>query len=297
MKAAFTLLALLVVSSGYFVNESFAEVSENQAFLLEGSGFAVTEEIIKISEIDIGLSSQKQSGSSINFLAEDGFITLNDKEFLISNLEGKFLREGKYIRINGEIESSSGFDTSISFFGRLVEESKDASVYGFTGRITTPDDTYKVIYTTKLSSLSKIDIATTESKTSDDSVIHILLYSSVQKTADDITPGISSAIHLRFFSQDRISIEPGASITIINDDIASHSILSGKENSDRYIQYTADGRISTGEILPGESATITFDNAGFYRLYDPDYQWMGIVAYVFPASDSLTFGEGQNLGN
>ena len=297
MKAAFTLLALLVVSSGYFVNESFAEVSENQAFLLEGSGFAVTEEIIKISEIDIGLSSQKQSGSTINFLTEDGFIILNDKEFLISNLDGKFLREGKYIRINGEIGSSSGFDTSISFFGRLVEESKDASIYGFTGRITTSDDTYKVIYTTKLSSLSKIDIITTESKTSDDSAIHILLYSSVQKTADDITPGVNSAIHLRFFSQDRISIEPGASITIVNDDLVSHSILSGKENSDRYIQYTADGRISTGEILPGESTTITFDDAGFYRLYDPDYQWMGIVAYVFPASDSLTFGKGQNLGN
>jgi plastocyanin len=296
MKAAFTLLVLLVVSSGYFVNESFA-VSENQAFLLEGSGFAVTEEIIKISEIDIGLSSQDQSGSTINFLAEDGFITLNDKEFLISNLEGKFLREGKYIRINGEVESSSGFDTSISFFGRLVEESKDASIYGFTGRITTSDDTYKVIYTTKLSSLSKIDITTTESKTSDDSAIHILLYSSVQKTADDITPGVNSAIHLRFFSQDRISVEPGASITIVNDDITSHSILSGKENSDRYIQYTADGRISTGEILPGESTTITFDDAGFYRLYDPDYQWMNIVAYVFPASDSLIFGEGQNLGN
>ena len=119
----------------------------------------------------------------------------------------------------------------------------------------------------------------------------------IPQQTDDITPGVDSAIHLRFFSQDRISIEPGASITIVNDDLTSHSILSGKENSDRYIQYTADGRISTGEILPGESATITFDDAGFYRLYDPDYQWMGIVAYVFPASDSLTFGEGQNLGN
>ena len=58
MKAVLTLLILLVVSSGYFVNESFAEISENQAFLLEGSGFAVTEEIIRISEIDLGLSSQ-----------------------------------------------------------------------------------------------------------------------------------------------------------------------------------------------------------------------------------------------
>ena len=46
----------------------------------------------------------------------------------------------------------------LSFFGRLVAESKDASVYGFTGRITTSDDTYKIIYTTKLSSLSKINV-------------------------------------------------------------------------------------------------------------------------------------------
>jgi len=148
VKATITLLTLLVVSSGYFINESFAEISQNQAFLLEGSGFAVTEESINISEIDIGLSSQQQKGSTINFLIEDGFITLNDDEFVITDLEGKFLREGRYIRINGNIESSSGFDTTISFFGRLVEESKDASVYGFTGRITTPDDTYKVIYTT-----------------------------------------------------------------------------------------------------------------------------------------------------
>ena len=68
------------------------------------------------------------------------------------------MREGRYIRLNGNIESSNGFDTSISFFGRLVDESKDAAVYGFTGRLTTPDDTYKIIYTTKLSTLSKIDI-------------------------------------------------------------------------------------------------------------------------------------------
>ena len=57
MKLAILLLALLVVSSGYFINESFAKISENQTFLLEGSGFAVTEELIKISEIDLGLSS------------------------------------------------------------------------------------------------------------------------------------------------------------------------------------------------------------------------------------------------
>ena len=300
MRAIITLLALLVVSSGYFINDSFAEISENQAFLLEGSGFAVTEEFIKISEIDLGLSSQDQRGSTINFLTENGFIILDDKEFVISNLQGKFLREGKYIRINGNIESSTGFDTSISFFGRLVDESKDASVYGFTGRITTPDNTYKVIYTTKLSSLSKIDIISSESQNSNNLSIHILKDSSTQGIGHNEVPGQQSSnpLTFRFFSQDRISIEPGTTITIINDDVVSHKIISGKENyGDRHNPFTSDGRISTETFASGESINITFDDAGFYRLYSPDYPWMKIVAYVFPDSDSIVLGEGQNSGN
>ena len=310
MKVALALLTLLVILSGYFVNETFAEISENQAFLLEGSGFAVTEDIIRISEIDLGLSSQDQRGSTINFLTEDGFITLDDEEFVISNLEGKFLREGKYIRINGEIESSSGFDTSISFFGRLVSESKDASVYGFTGRMTTSDDTYKVIYTTKLSSLTKIDITSSQSEESDDPILYILRGSSSQGIADSYidagsvrdqatsTQNAADPLRLRYFSQDRISVEPGSSITIVNDDVVSHSVISGKENyGDRHDPFTPDGRISTEIIEPSDSVVITFDDAGFYRLYDPNYPWMKIVAYVFPASDSLVFGDGQNAGN
>jgi plastocyanin len=293
MRVIIFLLFVLFISSGYFINESFAEISENQAFLLEGSGFAVTEESIKTSEIDLGLSSQQQSGSSINFLTENGFITLGEEEFIISELEGKFLREGRYIRINGDIESSTGLDTSISFFGRLVEESKDASVYGFTGRITTSDETYKIIYTTKLSTLSKITL-TSESETSNNYTIHILRGSAAQGT-DDTVPGFDAANYLRFFSDERISIEPGTTITIVNDDVVEHSIISGKENSgDRYNLFKSDGRISSGIILPGESINLSFNDAGFYRLYDPDYTWMNIVAYVFPNSDNLSFGTTNN---
>jgi len=297
VKLAILVLALLVVSSGYFINESFAKISENQAFLLEGSGFAVTEELIRISELDLGLSSQQQRGSTIDFLTEDGFITLDDEEFVISNLEGKFLREGRFIRINGDIESSRGFDTSVSFFGRLVEESKDASVYGFTGRITTPDDTYKVIYTTKLSTLSKIVSISTTSEKSDDLTIFILTGSSLQGVATSYTSSDFST-RLNYFSQDRIAIEPGTTITIVNNDDVSHSIISGTEKTrDRNVPFEPDGRISTGEIPPGESVSITFDDSGFYRLYDPEYTWMTITAYVFSNVDSLNLGTEQNLGN
>ena len=299
------LLALLVISSGFFINEAFAEVNENSAYLIEGSGFAVTEEIIRISEIDIGLSSHQQSGSSIDFLIEDGFITLDNEDFLISELEGKFLREGRYIRINGNIESAQGFDTTISFFGRLVEESKDAAIYGFTGRITTTDNSYKIIYTSKLSQLTKITEMVKEPGLDDEMItIRILPGSSSQGVASSYIPsgeireprlGDSSPLRLGYYSQDRITIEPGTTITFVNDDDVSHSIVSGKENyGDRHDPFTPDGRISTEEILPGESTTITFDEMGFYRLYDPTYPWMKIVAYSFPDVDNLILGTTKN---
>jgi len=328
VKAAITLLALLVVSSGYFFNESFAEISENQAFLLEGSGFAVTEESIKISEIDLGLSSQQQHGSTINFLTENGFITLDDDEFIISNLEGKFLREGRFIRINGDVESSSGFDTSISFFGRLIEESKDASVYGFTGRITTSDDTYKIIYTTKLSTLSKINITPTSSEESNNPTIHILEGASSSTGAASSYIQSGNPFRLAYFSEDRISIEPGTTISFVNNDLVSHRIVSGIIlGSDRDLldgkfcsdidtslpegfsyykpgsetsgcDFIFDNRVNTDVILPGESVSVTFDELGFYRLVNPDYPWMRIVAYVFEErDDNLVLGQGLNTGN
>ena len=210
------------------------------------------------------------------------------------------MREGRYIRINGNIESIGGIDTTISFFGRLVAESNDASVYGFTGRITTPDDTFKIIYTTKLSTLSKIDVVQTTTK-SDNLTIKILKGASLQGGSDNyigLTTSGSDSTRLGYFSKDRISVEPGSTITLTNNDIVSHSILSGKENyGDRNNPFDPDGRISTGNIAPGDSINITFDDAGFYRLYDPDFPWMKIVAYVFPSPDNLVLGQGQNLGN
>ena len=309
MKKAILLFSLFVFAIGYFFDESYAEIPENKAFILEGSGFAVTEDFIEISEIDMGLLSQQQRGSTINFVIEDGFVTLDDDEFVISELEGKFLREGRYIRINGSVEGPTGSDTTISFFGRLVDESKDGSVYGFTGRINTPDESFKIIYTTKLSSLSQIDVTQTSEKL-EDVTIHILEGSSTQGLVDSYieagsireqTSSTQTSLdlsRLRYFSSDRISVEPGTTITIMNNDVVSHSILSGKENyGDRHNPFTEDGRISTGEIMSGKTVNITFEDAGFYRLYDPDYPWMRIVAYVFPSSDNLVLGQGENFGN
>ena len=298
------LLALGIISSGFFINDVFAEVTENSAYLIEGSGFAVTEDIIRLSEIDMGLSSHQQSGSSIDFLIEDGFVTLDNEDFVISELEGKFLREGRYIRINGNVESSVGFDTTISFFGRLVEESKNASVYGFTGRINTPDISYKIVYTAKLSQLTNNVEVTETSPTEDVLTIRILPGSSTQGVASSYIPSgevreprldDSNPLRLGYYSQDRITLEPGTSVIFVNEDDVNHSIVSGKENyGDRHNPFTPDGRIATEDILPGESLTITFDERGFYRLYDPTYPWMEIIVYSFPNVDNLVLGTTNN---
>lgn len=281
-----TIIALLValVFSGFAFSDSFA-ISPNSAFTLEGSGYAVTEDMIKTSKIDLAISTQKQTGSSIASSVEDGFITLDDEDFVTTELKATMLREGKYIRINGVIDSDVGNQASISFFGKLIEESKNASIYGFTGRITIDNNNYKIIYTAKLSELTKIKITPTESKTDKQIIIHILKDSTKQGVGTTI--GSTDALKFRHFSQDRISISPKTTITFVNDDNVSHSLLSGKVTGDRYEQYIADGRISTGVILPNKSVDITLDDVGFYRLYDPDYPWMDITAYVFPNTQNV----------
>jgi plastocyanin len=310
MKTIITVLLVLVVLSGFTFIDSFAIISPNSAFTLEGSGYAITKDMIKTSEIDLTLSTQKQTENSVKSSIEDGFITLDDKNFLVTKLETTILQEGKYIRINGNVESDTGDKASIKFFGRLVEESKDASIYGFTGKIITDDNNYKIIYTAKLSEFSKIKVIPTESKTDEKFTIHIAKGSSTQGIGTYIdlagvrqqaseTQSSTDSLRFRYFSQDRISIKPGTTITIVNNDVVSHSVLSGTANhSNRIDQFTADGKISTGEILPGKSINISLDKTGFYRLYDPDYQWMQMVVYVFPnVEGNVILGQGQNLGN
>jgi plastocyanin len=313
-----------MVTLGLTFSDANAELNTNNAFILEGSGFAVTEESIKTSEIDFAISTGTQQGSTIRMLIEDGFVTLNDNEFLIFDLEASGLREGRYIRISGIAEDSFGEEASIRLFGRLVENSAQGSIYGFTGRLTHDDIKYKVIYTTSLTGLTNIS-TTTEIETQEEAelVIHIQLGSSNQGIASSyieageirqakIKATGSSGLRANYFSPDRVSIEPGTSVTFFNGDDVTHRIVSGTGlGSNSRIQgqliicetpaeklpegfshkstgcaFTFDGRINSGTIEPGESWTGSFDDAGFYRIIDPDYPWMSIVVYSFPESDS-----------
>ena len=332
MKIALAIPFLIigVLTTGLSFNEATAEIGPNNAFILEGSGFAVTDDSIKTTEINLTMSTGDKTGSRTNILIEDGFVTLNEDDFIVTDLTGTALRDDRFIRISGTIEDSFGDEASFRVFGRLVQNSDAGSVYGFTGRLTFEGEEHKIIYTAKLSELTSTSLAqqTSIEKTGGGILIHILPGSSNKGIALDyieigeINRQIQAItgdnlIRARYFFPDRISIEPGTTITFVNDDSASHRIVSGiglgqhssalsgkvvicetpQEDLPEGFSYagsgcdfTFDGRIDSGSIEPGDSWTGTLDDMGFYRIIDPDHPWMSMVIYSFPDTGSEILG-------
>jgi len=315
-----------VLTIGLSFNEAAAEIGPNNAFILEGSGFAVTVDSIKTTEIDLAMSTGDKVGSRTNILIEDGFVTLNEDDFIVTDLTGTALRDDRFIRISGTIEDSFGDEATFRVFGKLIQNSDEGSIYGFTGRLTYEGEEHKIIYTTKLSELTSTSLVqkTSIEETSSGILIHILPGSSNQGIAlnyieiGEINRQIQaitgdSSIGARYFFPDRISIEPGTTVTFVNNDDTSHRIVSGtglgqhssvisgqvlicetpQEDLPEGSSYrgsgcdfTFDGRIDSGSIEPGGSWTGTLDEVGFYRIIDPGYPWMNVVIYSFPDTGS-----------
>jgi len=340
MKIAFAIPFLIigVLTIGLSFNEAAAEIGPNNAFILEGSGFAVTDDSIKTTEIDLAMTTSDKTGSRTNILIEDGFVTLNEDDFIATDLSGTALRDDRFIRIFGTIEDSFGDEASFRVFGRLIQNSDEGSVYGFTGRLTFEGEEHKIIYTTKLSKLISTSLVqqTSVEETSDSILIHILPGSSNQGIASnyievgEIKRQIeaitgSSSLRAGYFFPDRISIEPGTTITFVNDDSATHRIVSGtglgqhsrvsqgsfvfcetpveklqegfsfvpEGAESKKCEFSFDGRIDTGTLAPDESWTGTLDDAGFYRIIDPDHPWMSMIIYTFPDTGSEVLQQGN----
>lgn len=320
------MVILFVFVIGTTTNYSFAELDPNNAYVLEGSGFAVTETSIKSSQIDFALTTGNIANGRGGISIDDGFITLDNDDYIIESISGTILRDGKFLRISGTAEDSSGDSIDVRVFGRLIEDSSDGSVYSFTGRLTENNIEYKLLYTSKISGFTGILSTPTQSSSNEvKNTIRILDGASMKGGSSYIGTLGSAAFVAGYFSADRISVEPGSTVTIVNDDSVSHRIVSGsglgthsstlsgkivlcaEEGTNlpkgfSYTQsncdFTFDGRVTTGEILPGQSVDVTFNDIGFYRLIDPDYPWMTITAYSFNDVDSLIINQGKNkLGN
>lgn len=279
-----------------------AEVIANNAYLVEGSGFAVTEKSIKDSQIDLLMSTAQKSGSSTPFMIDDGFITLDEMDYVVTDLTGTVLRDGRFLRISGTAENVLGNEISISVFGRLIQNTDEGSIYSFTGRLIAGSESNKIIYTSKISGLtstSPTNETQTQSSMEEENTFTIRIAEG-SANPDDFSYLEQTQIQQKnFFTPNRISATPGATLTFINDDIVSHSITSAKRDTNSRGAGTPepDGRIASGEILPGQSWSVTIEDMGFTFLYDQDYPWMKMDVVVFPKTEQLVLGSTENPQN
>ena len=288
----FFVLGLIFIITSF--NDSNAQLVANQPYLVEGSGFAVTDKSIKISQIDFLISTGNQVGSNTKIVVEDGFVTLNEIDFAVTELTGTMLRDGHFIRLSGTAENNIGSKVSISILGRLIENSDEGSIYSFTGKLIQGTESNKIIYTTKISTLtgtlpttSSSTTSTTNSKQNqkNEIIIHILK-GSANPSGFNYNQGEGIQSH-KFYSLDRASLVPGNTLTFVNDDTVSHSVSSGKrDTSSAGGVNTIDGRITSGDIQPGKKWSVTINEIGFYSLFDVDYPRMTMDVVVFPHIES-----------
>ena len=118
------------------------------------------------------------------------------------------------------------------------------------------------------------------------------------------------------FDKTMVSTNPGDFVIIINNDVVSHSFVSGtsnannegkikyddflicefdpndssthsNQNDNNPCDFNKDNRISITEISPGNSASFSIDETGTYRLIDTDYPWLELLVYSFPKSETI----------
>ncbi len=308
MRLVLPALALLLALGAGLVDPVTAELESHHAYVLKGSGFAATELIIKTSQIDLTFIVDRISNGRGAVSVEDGLVTLDNKTYKIGEMSGTVLRDGKFLRISGTIQGSSDTALDLRIIGRLVEDGRGGSVYSFSGRVM--DNTeYKTIYAAKISEF--VGGTTKQATKIADDTVHILNGASLQGL--NSTYSARSTVGGGYFQPDRIMVNPGGAITLVNDDSVSHRLVSGAAGSDTRVtakdfvmcaesdigelpkgfsfaktncSFTLDGKIDTKTIEPGGSVKVTFKESGFYRLIDSDYPWMTITAYSFKNLDN-----------
>ncbi|MGI0004571.1 MAG: cupredoxin domain-containing protein [Candidatus Nitrosotenuis sp.] len=274
------LLALFLIGAiPLIAQDASAQIAGNKAFSLTGNGFATSNDSIMDTNIDLAFITTKTK-NVVGFDFQSGVITLNDKELTLSGFTGTTTNNGKIFRFTSNALDSSGEKFSVKTIGRLIDKTTTDSIYSLSITLTDSKKiTTKLVYTTKT---SEYVLKTQTAKTG--ATIKILK-GSANPNALTLQDQLKS---FRYFSEDRIMIKPGETITFVNEDTVFHSLKSGTGTSpaEKDQTFNADGKFASGKILPGKSWSATFTEPGFYRLFDENYQWMDITAFVFDTSNS-----------
>lgn len=290
MKYLAFLAVLLCVVFALTIHDVEAQIAENKAFTFSGSGFAVSNKSISDSIAEITFSVT-QTKTKSEFTLQSGVITVDQKDWTLSDFSGSMLKNGKLFRFNAKATDPQGKEATVSGIAKLIDKTTTESIYTFSGTITdaTKQKT-KLVYTSKVSEflVKPID------KTAKSDVTIKILKGAANQDAVTYKTQIAG-FRSNFLSEDRITIAPGGTITFVNEDDAAHSLQSGiLDNQSKQItksSFIPDNKISSGTIAPGKSWSITFDETGFLRLYDEKYQKINITIFVFDESKIVKFGQ------
>lgn len=272
-------LAIALIGMTFIISQdASAQLAANKAFSLTGSGFAASKSSIDDASIDLLFVTAKTK-TNTDFGFQSGTLTIGDKALTVSDFSGSVLGDGKFFRISSKASTNEDQFT-IKALGRLVDKTATDSIYSLTGTMTDSKKvTTKFVYTTKISEIT----VKTDSATKSDITIKILKGSA--NPNDQTYIGQTGGFLFNYFSEDRVTISPGGTITFVNEDTSSHLLKSGVASSRAHKKsFVADDKISSGVIMPGKSWNVKFDEPGFFRLFDENYQWMDVTIFVIDTS-------------
>jgi len=278
------ILLLISVMGVLFVSlqQADAKVLPDGVYLLQGNGFVVTEDSIEDSELDFQFLTGKLANGRMKINFQDGVTSISNDDYIASNESiGMVLSDGRFIILSGKAENSNGDKISTNLFGRFVDDSKDGSVYSFTGKVTKNNEIMKVAYIAKIVGTSII-----VEKTKPEEI------PTQPKTIQiNILAGSSDPGNIKYYSLTSLTINPGTTIIWKNEDSVSHIIMSGIASFSHGKPFTPDGKINSGEIAPGLTFETTINEFGITRFFDSKYSWMDGVIISLPEEKSKTLGK------
>ncbi|HSA97901.1 MAG TPA: hypothetical protein VLF17_02355 [Candidatus Nitrosotenuis sp.] len=280
-------LVLLGVLIGISTQNASAQLGAGKAFTLEGNGYMSSGDAVLPTSVDLQFTIMKK-GTTTEFTLQNGSIDINGKELDISNLSGTLLKNGQYFRVASKVSDSAGKEFSLKLLGTLMETTKTGSIYGLAGTITdSTSKSAKIIYTTKISEFTTTVKPTANKK--NDVTVRILKGSSNPEQQTYVNQ--INEFSFRFLSEDRVSLGVGGTLTFANEDTVSHSLKSGvAQTISGRKSFIADNKFSSGDIQPGRSWSVTFQEPGFYRFFDEKYYWIDMTVLVNKDSGSITLG-------
>ena len=278
------LLILLLISITEIMlvgslQQADAKLLPDGVYLLQGNGFVITQDSIEDSELNFQFLSNNIVNGRMKINLADGVASISNDDYITSNgWTGTALRDGRFLLLSGNAENANGDKISMNILGRLVDDSKDGSVYSFTGKITKNDETMKIVYTGKIIGSNNVVKETTiEEKPKQEKTIQI-----------NILSGSSNRGNINYYSLDTVTITPGTIIVWKNDDSIPHTIMSGIASFSHGKPFTPDGKIDSGDITPGQTFKVTINDLGITRFFDSKYSWMDGVIITLPDAKSTS---------